>query len=81
MLRSRKKSWLVGFIALLMSSLLSLDRGTACAGITSEEVEKAIREGVRFLKDRQGPDGSWTDADGGARTGTTSLITIALLTA
>ncbi len=81
MLRSRKKSWLVGFIALLISSLVSLDQGTACAGVTSEEVERAIREGVRFLKDRQGPDGSWTDADGAARTGTTSLITIALLTA
>ena len=51
------------------------------AGVTSEEVEQAIREGVRFLKERQRTDGSWTDADAAARTGTTSLVTLALLTA
>jgi serine/threonine protein kinase len=46
-----------------------------------EEVERAIRDGVRFLKGRQQPDGSWTDVETEGRTGTTSLITLALLTA
>ena len=51
------------------------------AGVTSEEVERAIREGVRFLKERQRPDGSWADVDRAARTGPTSLAALALLTA
>ena len=49
--------------------------------MTSEEVERAIRNGVRFLKERQGPDGSWADVDQAARTGPTSLAVLALLTA
>ena len=57
--------------------------GTASArgGVTSEQVEHAIREGVRFLKSQQQPDGSWTEAEAQVKTGTTSLVTLALLTA
>jgi len=51
------------------------------AAITREEVEKAIRGGVRFLKAAQRPDGSWADTSDEERTGTTSLVTLALLTA
>ena len=49
------------------------------AAVTREEVERAIREGVRFLKQEQRADGSWLDVHGDARTGTTSLVTLALL--
>src|SRR4051812_10063179 len=53
----------------------------ARAVVTREMVERAIRDGVHFLKEKQRADGSWTDADGEAHTGTTSLVTLALLTA
>jgi RNA polymerase sigma factor (sigma-70 family) len=43
------------------------------------DVEPAIRAGARYLKAKQQPDGSWPDVDGEARTGMTSLITLALL--
>jgi Domain of unknown function (DUF4159)/Prenyltransferase and squalene oxidase repeat len=46
-----------------------------------ERVERSIREGVRFLKQQQRPDGSWPDIDGDANSGTTSLALLALLTA
>ena len=49
--------------------------------MTREEVERAIREGVRFLKGLQRDDGSWADVENDARTGVTSLVTLALLTA
>jgi serine/threonine protein kinase len=45
-----------------------------------QPVQRAIREGVRFLKNQQRADGSWADVENEARTGTTSLITLALLT-
>ena len=51
------------------------------ANVTREEVERAIREGVRYLKTQQRADGSWSDVENEAKTGTTSLITLALLTA
>jgi hypothetical protein len=57
------------------------DARPAPAGVTREEVERAIREGVSFLKKHQRDDGSWPDVEGEARTGTTSLVTLALLTA
>src|SRR5208337_3649139 len=46
-----------------------------------EQVERAIREGVRYLKQEQRADGSWDDASPQAKTGTTSLVTLALLAA
>ncbi|MFO0891845.1 MAG: prenyltransferase/squalene oxidase repeat-containing protein [Isosphaeraceae bacterium] len=49
--------------------------------MTREEVERAIRDGIRYLKQAQREDGSWEEMNMQARTGTTSLITLALLTA
>ncbi len=46
-----------------------------------EPVVRAIRAGVRFLEQQQRPDGSWPDVEGEARSGTTSLVTLALLAA
>ena len=45
----------------------------------SEQVERAIRAGVEFLKAHQRPNGSWPDVENEAKTGTTSLVTLALL--
>src|SRR5271168_5172321 len=81
MLRSRKTFWSAGLLVSFLWIVLAGERPTVRAGVTSEQVERAIREGVRFLKDRQRPDGSWPDMDRAAPTGPTSLATIALLTA
>jgi hypothetical protein len=48
---------------------------TAGAAVTREEVEKAIREGVAYLRKNQLPDGTWPGVGG-----TTELATLALLT-
>ena len=53
----------------------------ASGAVTREEVERAIRSGVRYLLKQQKSDGSWTETDEDARTGSTSLVTLALLTA
>jgi hypothetical protein len=53
----------------------------ACAAVTREEVERALRDGVNYLKSQQRDDGSWPEAAGDAPRGTTSLVTLALLTA
>ena len=55
MLRSRKMFWWVGLIATLIVAVSLCDRRGARADVTSEEVEHAIREGVRFLKEKQRP--------------------------
>jgi Domain of unknown function (DUF4159) len=81
MLRARKTFWWVCLIASLIVVVLLGDRRPAWGGVTSEQVEQAIRAGVRFLKERQGLDGSWPDVDQSARTGVTSLVTLALMTA
>src|SRR5262249_17398379 len=67
----------------IVAALAALFLGPACAsgGVTSEQVEDAIREGVRFLKSQQQGDGSWTEAEAQVKTGTTSLVTLALITA
>ncbi|MBV8486936.1 MAG: DUF4159 domain-containing protein [Planctomycetaceae bacterium] len=67
-------------LAVILVLLLDSELRCAHAAVTREEVERAIREGVRYLKDQQ-RDGSWPDAYSDARTGTTSLVTLALLTA
>jgi hypothetical protein len=69
--------WMVVLAAVLLSTTARPTR----AGVTREEVERAIQEGVRYLKQIQRIDGSWPDADAEAHTGTTSLATLALLTA
>lgn len=71
------RPWIVAGIVTLV--LLPAERSSAA--VTREQVENAIKRGVRYLKDQQRDDGSWTDVEGDARTGTTSLVTLALLTA
>jgi hypothetical protein len=68
-----------GITALVFVFALDAAR-PAPAGVTREEVERAIRDGVRYLKSQQRDDGSWPDVEGEARSGTTSLVTLALLT-
>lgn len=53
----------------------------AGAAVTREQVENAIKRGNRFLLSGQRADGSWADVENDAHTGTTSLITLSLLTA
>ena len=57
------------------------DRRLEAHAAGRDEVERAIRGGVRYLLKEQRDDGSWPEADDAARTGTTSLVTLALLTA
>jgi RNA polymerase sigma factor (sigma-70 family) len=45
------------------------------------ELDAAIQPGARFLKQKQRADGSWFNVDSEAPTGTTSLVTLALLAA
>ncbi len=51
------------------------------AEVTKEAVERAIRDGVSHLKREQRADGSWPEMDNRWITGTTSLVTLALITA
>ncbi len=60
---------------------IALEAPTAKGDVTAEQVEQAIRDGVRFLKGEQKADGSWPEAFPRYTTGTTSLVTLALLTA
>lgn len=53
----------------------------ASAQVTREQVESAIRSGVKYLISRQNDNGSWSDVEQRAHTGTTGLVTLALLTA
>jgi serine/threonine protein kinase len=46
-----------------------------------DQVDRAIEDGAKFLLKQQKEDGSWSDVENEAKTGTTSLITLALLTA
>jgi Domain of unknown function (DUF4159) len=80
MLRIREMVGRACIAALVFAVAMDAARPSA-AGVTREEVERAIREGVRFLKSQQRDDGSWPDVEGDARSGTTSLVTLALLTA
>ena len=50
------------------------ERGLTAFG---REVVRAIHDGVGFLKSQQRSDGSWADAEVEAKTGTTSLVTLA----
>ena len=74
----RYRSFWVTFVLVVAS----LCRPSSCtAAVTREEVERAIRDGVRFLKQEQRADGSWADVENDARTGVTSMVALALLTA
>jgi len=72
-------------LPVVLAILLALDASGSgrqtSAAVTTEEVERAIRSGVRYLAKQQRPEGSWPEVDDDARTGTTSLVTLALLTA
>ncbi len=68
-------------LAILLALVGSDLAPRAKAAVTREEVERAIKGGVRYLLKQQRPDGSWPEIDDDARTGTTSLVTLALLTA
>jgi hypothetical protein len=64
-----------------LAALLGAATATPARGaVTREQVENAIKNGVRYLKERQRGDGSWVEADSEHR-GTTSLVVVALLTA
>jgi len=77
---ARHAGLLIVGVSIALGLCLGLDH-RAEGAVTAKEVERAISEGVRYLKQEQRDDGSWKDADGDARTGTTSLVTLALLTA
>ncbi|WP_422927075.1 DUF4159 domain-containing protein [Singulisphaera sp. PoT] len=79
-LMKRQASRRIVVVGIVLSLALASMR-PADAAVTAKEVERAIAEGVRFLKQEQKDDGSWKDADGDARTGTTSLVSLALITA
>ena len=76
------KSWR-GFTAagLIAAFLIGPAADRAKGDVTREEVERAIRDGVGYLKSKQNADGSWDDADGQAHQGTTALVALALMTA
>jgi RNA polymerase sigma factor (sigma-70 family) len=46
-----------------------------------QQVDQAIQRGVAFLKSQQRPDGSWSEVENDAKTGMTSLVSLALLAA
>ena len=77
----RSPRHLIVSAALLVALALAGPMPRAKAGVTREEVERAITSGVRFLLRQQRDDGSWPEIEDDARTGTTSLVTLALLTA
>jgi len=64
-----------------LTTVLVLVGSFARAAITKEEVDRALRNGVRFLKSQQRNDGSWNEEDSDSAAGMTSLVTLALLTA
>ena len=81
MRRSPSRRRWVGLVILSLAGQIACAREAPSAEVTSEEVNQAIRAGIRFLEERQRADGSWPDQGGNALTGTTSLVTLALLTA
>ena len=70
------------WVSLVLAGLIANSVAPPARGaVTREEVERAIRAGVRYLLDKQRDDGSWPDVEEESKTGTTSLITLSLLTA
>jgi hypothetical protein len=60
----------------LVLAVTAASRPPTRGDVTSGEVERAIRDGVRFLSTHQAADGTWPGMDG-----VTELATLALLTA
>src|SRR5262245_51975826 len=77
---SRPRRLVIAWLG-LAGLCLTMAPAPARAAVTREEVERAIREGVRYLKQHQRADGSWPEIDIEANRGTTALITLALITA
>src|SRR5258707_1585320 len=76
--RTRRPLW----VGLLVAACLASLAPRASAEATREEVGRAIREGIRFLRQQQRAEGSWPDYDANeSHTGVSSLVTLALLTA
>ncbi len=75
---ARRMSRIIGITLAILGITIPAARP---AGVSSEQVERAIRDGTRYLKSQQQGDGSWLEIENRANTGTTSLITLALLTA
>ncbi len=73
-MKVRVKRWSVLLLAL--AAWMAGFETRARAGVTREEVERAIRDGVHYVRDLQQPDGSL-----GGQPGMTELVTLALLTA
>lgn len=72
----------VGLLLAAFLGALSLGPiAPARAEVTSAQVEQAIRDGIRYLKGEQRPDGSWPEFNPRYETGTTSLAALALMTA
>ena len=67
---------IVAPLAVLFGALVTVVR----ADISAEEVRKAIAGGIKYLEEKQHPDGSWPDFLG-YHSGTTALCTLALLNA
>jgi hypothetical protein len=63
------------FALVLVFAITAASRPVARGDVTSGEVERAIRDGIHFLKSRQAADGSWPGVEG-----VTELATLALLT-
>ncbi|MBX6312883.1 MAG: DUF4159 domain-containing protein, partial [Isosphaeraceae bacterium] len=59
-------AWAIGVVAI----------GSARAEVTRQDVERAIRDGVRYLRSQQLANGGWPGPNGAS-----SLVTLALLTA
>ncbi len=76
---SRLHRWL--WVTVIVFAAALAGATSSKAAVTREEVERAIRDGVRFLKTQQRDDGSWADVENDARTGVTSMVALALLTA
>src|SRR5271157_1877501 len=69
--------------AIAIAGLLAILAGgvPSHGAVTREDVERAIRDGLRYLKQEQRADGSWDEVSQPAKTGTTSLVTLAIWTA
>lgn len=72
-------------VALLAGGMLATIVSNLQAEVTAEQVRVAIDGGIRFLKSRQQPDGSWPDIAAavvaGQQGGVSALCTLALLNA
>jgi len=61
---ARNRSWVAIGVAISTFLPQLVAPPSARAAVTREEVERAIREGVRYLKNEQRADGSWVDVHG-----------------